>query len=123
MPSMKAVVEKAEVRKISEIFSRKPPGLRFNETDAVIIQAKTNDGMHVEATFYFSLKPDGTFEEEILGKDAAKARRHRLASFLRYYHFTEAVTKYNLKDRISDLMGQEVEVVPVQGKLAIFVPR
>jgi hypothetical protein len=123
MQSMKAVVEKAEVRKICEVFARKPPGLRFNETDVMVIQAKTNDGMHVEATFYFSLKPDGTFEEEILGKDAAKARRHRLASFLRYYHLTEDVDKYKLKDRIGELEGQVVEIVPVQEKLAIYVPR
>jgi len=71
--------------KDSDIFPKKPPGLRFNETDVLVVIAKTNDGKRIGATFYFSLKPDGTFEEAILGKDAAKARRHNLASFLRYY--------------------------------------
>ena len=44
MQSMKAVVEEAEVQKISDIFRKKPPGLRFNETDALVIKAKTKDG-------------------------------------------------------------------------------
>lgn len=123
MNHLKAVVEEAEVRKISQIFRRKPHGLGFNETDALIVRARTTDGRQVGATFYFSLKPDGTFEEEALGRDAVKARRHRLASFLRYYGLTREVDKYKLKDRISDLKGCNVEVVPVRGELAIFVPQ
>lgn len=119
MQPMKAVVEQAKVQKISDIFPRKPPGLRFNETDVLVVIAKTNEGKQVGATFYFSLKPDGTFEEEILGKDPAKARRHNLASFLRYYHLTDDVNNYKLKENVTDLVGREVEIVPVQGRLAI----
>jgi len=120
---MRAVVEEAKVQKISDVFPRKPPGLRFNETDVLIVIAKANDGKQIGATFYFSLKPDGTFEEEILGKDAAKARRHNLASFLRYYRLTDDINRYKLKERISELKGQEVELVLVQGKLTIYFPR
>ena len=123
MDSIKAVVEEAEVHKISEIFRRKPHGLGFNETDALIVKARTADGRQVGATFYFSLKPDGTFEEEALGRDAVKARRHRLASFLRYYRLTDDVNAYKLKDRIRDLKGGNVEVVPVHGELAIYIPQ
>jgi hypothetical protein len=123
MQSMRAVVEEAKVQKISDVFPRKPPGLRFNETDVLIVIAKANDGKQIGATFYFSLKPDGTFEEEILGKDAAKARRHNLASFLRYYRLTDDINRYKLKERISELKGQEVELVLVQGKLTIYFPR
>ena len=123
MQSMRAVVEEAKVQKISDIFPKKPPGLRFNETDVLVVIAKTNDGKRIGATFYFSLKPDGTFEEEILGKDAAKARRHNLASFLRYYHLTDDINRYKLKERVAELKGREVEVVPVQGKLTIYFPR
>jgi len=123
MDTVKAVVEEAKVRKISEIFRRKPHGLGFNETDALIVKARTADGRQVEATFYFSLKPDGTFEEKALGRDAVKARRHRLASFLRYYGLTDDVNRYKLKDRISELKGGNIEVIPVRGELAIFVPQ
>jgi hypothetical protein len=61
------------------------------------------DGRQIGATFYFSLKPDGTFEEEPIGRNAIKARRRKLASFLRYYGMTDEIDKYKLKDRISNL--------------------
>jgi len=122
METMKAVVEEAEVRKISELFRRKPPGLGFNETDALVIKARLEDGRQIGATFYFSLKPDGTFEEEPMGRDAIKARRHKLASFLRYYGVTDDVDKYKLKDRITEFIGGMVSVVPIKGELSIYIP-
>lgn len=122
MQKFKAVVEEAEVHKISDLFNRKPPGLGFNETDALVIKARMQDGRQVGATFYFSLKPDGTFEEEALGRDAVKARRHRLASFLRYYSLTDDVDKYKLKERIKELNGRMVEVIPTNGLLSIHIP-
>lgn len=123
METMKAVVEEADVYKISELFRRKPPGLGFNETDALVIKARLEDGRQIGATFYFSLKPDGTFEEEPMGRNAIKARRHKLASFLRYYGMTDEVDKYKLKDRISEFKGGNVEVIPIKGELSIYVPR
>jgi hypothetical protein len=81
------------------------------------------DGRQVGATFYFCLKPDGTFEEEALGRDAVKARRHKLASFLRYYGLADEVDKYKLKERINELKGKNVEVVPIQGELSIYFPQ
>ncbi len=122
METMKAVVEEAEVRKISELFRRKPPGLGFNETDALVIKARLEDGRQIGATFYFSLKPDGSFEEEPMGRDAIKARRHKLASFLRYYGVTDDVDKYKLKDRISEFIGGMVSVVPIKNELSIYIP-
>ncbi|HPT37243.1 MAG TPA: hypothetical protein PLZ44_03025 [Methanothrix sp.] len=123
MQKFKAVVEEAEVHKISDLFNRKPPGLGFNETDALVIKARMQDGRQVSATFYFALKPDGTFEEEALGRDAVKARRHRLASFLRYYGLTDDVDKYKLKERIKELNGRMVEVIPTDGLLSIHIPQ
>jgi len=122
METMKAVVEEADVYKISELFRRKPPGLGFNETDALVIKARLEDGRQIGATFYFSLKPDGTFEEEPMGRNAIKARRHKLASFLRYYGMTDEVDKYKLKDRISEFKGGNVEVIPINGELSIYIP-
>ena len=121
MHSITAVVEEAEIRKISDIFNKKPPGLGFNETDALVIKARMPDGRQVGATFYFSLKPDGTFEEEALGRDAVKARRHRLAAFLRYYGLAKEMDKYKLKEGIKELKGRMVEVIPINGELAIRV--
>ena len=122
METMKAVVEEADVCKISDLFRRKPPGLGFNETDALVIKARLEDGRQIGATFYFSLKPDGTFEEEPMGRNAIKARRHKLASFLRYYGMTDEIDKYKLKDRISEFKGGNVEVIPINGELSIYIP-
>lgn len=123
METMNAVVEEADVCKISDLFRRKPPGLGFNETDALVIKARLEDGRQIGATFYFSLKPDGTFEEEPMGRIAIKARRHKLASFLRYYGMTDEIDKYKLKDRISEFKGGNVEVIPIKGELSIYIPR
>ena len=123
METMNAVVEEADVCKISDLFSRKLPGLGFNETDALVIKARLEDGRQIGATFYFILKPDGTFEEEPMGRNAIKARRHKLASFLRYYGMTDEVDKYKLKDRISEFKGGNVEVIPIKGELSIYIPR
>ena len=122
METMNAVVEEADVCKISDLFRRKPPGLGFNETDALVIKARLEDGRQIGATFYFSLKPDGTFEEEPMGRNAIKARRHKLASFLRYYGMTDEVDKYKLKDRISKFKGGNVEVIPIKGEWSIYIP-
>jgi len=53
MQSITAVVEEAEIHKISDIFHKKPPGLGFNETDALVIKARMPDGRQIGATFYF----------------------------------------------------------------------
>jgi hypothetical protein len=122
MESIKAVIEEAEVRKITDIFGKKPPGLAFNETDALIVRARTEDGRQIGATFYFCMKPDGTFEEEPMGRDAVKARRHRLATFLRYFNPTDDIAKYNIKERANELKGRIVQVVPNLHDIELFVP-
>lgn len=122
MQPITAVVEEAEVYKISQLFTKKPPGLAFNETDALVIKARMQDGRQVGATFYFCLKPDGTFDEEALGRDAVKARRHKLASFLRYYKLADEVDKYKLKERIHEFKGGTVEVIPIHEEFSIYTP-
>jgi hypothetical protein len=122
MQPITAVVEEAEVYKISQLFHKKPPGLAFNETDALIVRARTEDGRQIGATFYFCMKPDGTFEEEPMGRDAVKARRHRLATFLRYFNPTDDIAKYNIKERANELNGRIVQVVPNIQDIEIVVP-
>ena len=123
MERIKALIEEAGVHKIvGDLFTRKPPGLRFNETDAVVVTARADDGRVVTTTFYFCLKPDGTFEEECLGTDASRARRHQLASFLRYYKIAEDVGAYNLKDKVGEWIGKAVEVLFVEKGAIIYVP-
>ncbi|MFB3765604.1 MAG: hypothetical protein ACE14P_10220 [Methanotrichaceae archaeon] len=122
MERIRAVIESADVYKISDLFRAKPGGLRFNETDALVVEARLDDGRRFRSVFYFSLKPDGTFEEEILGIDAAKFRRHRLVSFLKYYKITEDASEYELKNKVGELRGLNVEAVSKDGNMAIYVP-
>jgi hypothetical protein len=123
MELTKAVIEEAGVHKIvGDLFRRKPPGLGFNETDAVVVSARTEDGKLATATFYMCLKPDGTFDELSMGSDASKARRHRLAKFIRYYGFSEDISIYNLRDRVIDWKGRTVEVLPSEKGEIIYTP-
>jgi hypothetical protein len=120
---VKAVIEDAGVYKISDLFTKKPYGLKINETDAIVVTAKTKGGdMLVTRTFYFCLKPDGTFYEESIARNGSRARRHRLASFLRYYKIAEDVKSYNIKERIGEWGGVPVEVVPIEEDGIIYVP-
>lgn len=115
MDKVKAVIEDAGVYKIGDLFTRKPSGLKINETDAIVVTAKTEEGDRmVTRTFYFCLKPDGTFYEESIARNPSRARRRRLASFLRHYKLARDVKSYNIKRRIGEWRGVPVEVIPVE---------
>jgi len=122
MEKARAVIEEASLHKIYDLFSRKPGGLRFNDTDAIVVTAKTEDGNKITTTFYFCLKPDGTFDVETTSRDGGRARRHRLASFLRYYRLAENVKEYNIKERIGEWKGKNIEVLPSEKDGSIYIP-
>lgn len=117
-----AMIEEAKIYKISELWARKPKGLRFNDTDALIVTAKTKDGKAIRETFYFCLKPDGTFNIGTVSKDGSHVRRLRLASFLKHYKITDNVDEYNLKEGVRKWKGKEVLVVKAEGSGFIYVP-
>jgi len=122
MEKFKAVIVDAKVCKISDLFHKKPPGLRFNETDAFVVSARTEDGRDAKATFYFSLKADGTFDEDPLGPSIVKARRHKLAAFLRYYGLTDDVNSFKLKEKANQMPGRSVEAILANGEATIYIP-
>lgn len=117
-----AMIEEAKIYKITELWARKPKGLRFNDTDALIVTAKTKNGKTIRETFYFCLKPDGTFNVDTVSKDGSHVRRLRLASFLRHYKMTDNVDEYNLKEGVKTWKGKEVLVVKAEGSGFIYVP-
>lgn len=63
---------------------------KIEDTDAIIVSAKTDKGERVTETFYVCLKPDGTFNANALSR-RSRARRERLARFLRGYGIADAV--------------------------------
>lgn len=122
MKKIKGIIKEAEVRDIFDLFRRKPHGLGFNDTDAIIVKAKPKKGKTiVQQTFFTCLKADGTFSLNAPSK-LSTASRGRLARFLTYYNLAEKPEKYDLKRNIKTWKGREVEIVEENGKQYIFVP-
>jgi hypothetical protein len=85
-----------------------------------VVVARKADGGLVTRTFYFCLKPDGTFSEDSLNGDGSRSRRQRLAAFMRYYGLAKDAGSYNLKERVGEWAGVKVEVLPEKG--IIYIP-
>ncbi len=122
MEKISATIQDAKIYKISDLWRRKPRGLQFNDTDALILTLRTPDGSTIKETFYFCLKPDGTFNVNTLSKDGGHARRQRLARFLKHYKITNNVDEYNLKEETNKWKGIEVAVVKAGDSGFIYVP-
>ena len=125
MPELKkisATIQDAKIYKISDLWRRKPRGLKFNDTDALVVTLRAQDGSTIKETFYFCLKPDGTFNVNTISRDSSRARRRRLASFLKHYKITSNVDEYNLKDEIKRWKGIEVAAIKVGDSGFIYVP-
>lgn len=119
MEKISAEIEDARIQSVYDIWRRKPPGLRFCDTDVLTITATTEEGEEVKDTFFLSLKADGTFAVNTAHR-ISRLRRKRLAKFLRHYDITEEVTKYNLRKGIEEWKGKKIEVVKSNGR-HIFV--
>jgi len=117
-----AKIVDAKICKISDIWRRKPKGLKFNDTDALIVTLKTEYGHIISETFYFCLKPDGTFDVDTVSKDSSRARRLMLARFLRHYKITDNVSEYNLKKGVENWRGKRVTVMKSDDFSFIYIP-
>jgi len=121
LEKVSATIQDAKIYKISDLWRRKPRGLKFNDTDALVITLRAQDGSTIKETFYFCLKPDGTFNVNTVSRDS-QARRRRLASFLKHYKITGNVDEYNLKEGIKRWRGIEVAAIKVGDSGFIYVP-
>jgi len=122
LEEISATIEDAKIYKISDLWSRKPRGLQFNDTDAIVVTLKTPDGCTIKEAFYFCLKPDGTFNVNTVSKDGSHVRRLRLASFLKHYKITDNVDEYDLKEGIKNWTGRPVTVLKGDDSGFIYVP-
>jgi len=120
---IRALIEDAKIYKISDLWKRRPRGLRFNDTDALIVTLITSDGDIIKETFYFCLKPDGTFNVDTVSRGGSQAGRLRLARFLKHYKITDNVREYNLKKEVENLRDREVTVMKCDGYGFIYVPQ
>lgn len=122
LEKVSATIQEAKIYKISDLWSRKPRGLKFNDTDALVITLRAQDGSTIKETFYFCLKPDGTFNVNTVSKDSSRARRQRLASFLKHYKITGNVDEYNLKEGVKKWKGIQVTAIKAGDSSSICVP-
>lgn len=118
MEEVKATIEDARIRKISDIFRslHKPKGLTFADTDAIILKLRVGDKLVTE-TFYCCISADGTLNTSVISKEAQK-RQRRLAQFIR--KFISKEPKYNIREEIASWKGREIEMVK-QGEYYLLI--
>jgi len=122
LEKVSAIIQDANICKISDLWRKKPRGLQFNDTDALVITLTMPDGSTMKEAFYFCLKPDGTFNVNTVSRDGSQARRRRLASFLKHYKITDNIDEYNLKEGIKQWKGMQVDIIKVDDSGFIYVP-
>jgi len=123
---IKAQIEEAEIYDteiydIYDLFKHKPRGLGFEDTDAIVVTAKTQDGKKIVETFYVCIKPDGTLATNPISSHS-RFRRENLNRFLKHYKITEEIKDYKITEEIEKWKGLKVEVVLYNDKGCIFVP-
>lgn len=113
---MKAIIQKAELRRIDGIWKKhKPQGLGFSDTDVVILRLKTEEGKEFDEDFYCRLKADGT-----LGRSMTRAsdkRQQNLLQFIKKYISLDQ--KYNVRDNLHAWKGKEVDIGKLGGSCGI----
>lgn len=122
MEKVDATITDAKICKISDLWERKPKGLQFNDTDALIITAKTEDEKTIKETFYFCLKPDGTFNVDTVSRNGSHVRRQKLADFLKHYKMTDTIKGYKISEDVEKWKGKSVKIVPYKDSGYIHVP-
>lgn len=104
---MKAVIQKAILRRINNVWKKhKPQGLGFSDTDVVILKLKITDGKTFEEDFYCRLKGDGTLGHSIT--KASEKRQRNLQNFISKY--ISKNKRYKVRDNINQWKGKEVDV-------------
>lgn len=115
---MKATIQKAELKRIDDVWPKhKPQGLGFSDNDVIILRLKTDDGKSFSESFYCRLKADGTAGHSIT--NASERRQQNLMQFIKKY-----VSKdkgYNIRGNINKWKGKEVKVEEINGGLIIII--
>ncbi len=113
---MKAVIQKAVLRRIDDIWKKhKPQGLGFSDNDVIIVGLKTANGKRFEEDFYCRLKGDGTLGHSIT--KASEKRQRNILNFIKKY--ISKSKRYNVRNNLSEWKGKEVEVEEINGGFAI----
>src|SRR3989338_8963261 len=103
---MKATIQKVRLRRVDQVWKKhKPQGLGFSDTDAIIVDLKTDDGKKFSQTFYCRLKGDGTLGHSMT--HASEKRQECLQNFIKKY--IDKDKRYNVKENINRWEGKDID--------------
>ncbi len=113
---VKAEITGARIVDVFDIWAKKPQGLAFGDTDAIVVAMKLPDGTTVEETFYVCIKADGTFDPRSISR-RSMAQRSKFRRFLEKYIVGEKgdIRHYNVAAEIKNWKGRGVDCRPIGG--------
>ena len=115
---MKAIIHKAELKRIDDVWKKhKPQGLGFSDNDVIILGLKTAAGKTFEEDFYCRLKGDGTLGHSIT--KASEKRQRNIQNFISKY--ISKSERYSVRENIIQWKGKEIEVEEIDGSLFIVI--
>lgn len=109
MSEVSATIEDAKLCKVSDLWHKKPTGVTFGDTEAIIVTAKTPDGRMIRQIFYLRLKADGSLSTAAISK-ISRRKQLQIARFLERY-ITRDVKGYNVRERVNEWRGKSVNVI------------
>jgi len=108
---MKAIIKDVKLKSIFDLWKRKPQGLSFADTDAIVLTIKAGNKT-ISETFYCRINANGTLATA--GADKLSLRRQKtLQVFIEKYISKEK--NYNIRKRINEWKGKNIELIKCKG--------
>lgn len=107
MTVVNAKIKDAKIVKVLKLFKKhKPQGVRFTDTEAIVLTLQTPDGKTVTETLYGCILPDGRINTKEMSHGAL-ANQRRMHQFISEY-ITKDVENYNVRENIGRWKGKSV---------------
>ena len=109
---MKAIIKDVKLKSIFDLWKKKPQGLSFADTDAIVLTIKANNKT-ISETFYCRINANGTLATA--GANKLSLRRQKmLQAFINKYISKEK--NYNIRKRINEWKGKNIELIKCKGE-------
>ncbi len=109
---MKAIIKDVKLKSIFDLWEKKPQGLSFADTDAIVLTIKANSKT-ISETFYCRINANGTLATAGANKLSLK-RQKMLQAFINKYISKEK--SYNIRKRINEWKGKTIELIKCKGE-------
>ncbi|MDP3026377.1 MAG: hypothetical protein Q8N63_01620 [Nanoarchaeota archaeon] len=109
---MKAIIKDVKLKSIFDLWERKPQGLSFADTDAIVLTINAN-GRTISETFYCRITANGTLATT--GANKLSLRKQKtLQAFINKYISKEK--NYNIRERNNEWKGKTIELIKCNGE-------